>query len=245
MRVLLVTSSVTFVPDNYDRMVCGLAKHPAVHGLLILENRSPLIFVQGLFLMLSGLAPRFGFHLLRNFLGPSLQRRKDTFESYGKKVWTLPSINTEEALQIVQEEKIDLIFNSRTRFLFKKAILQAPRLGCWNIHHGLLPEQRGLMCDFWSHLHDEKFGFSIHEMTPKLDDGRLLLAQEVTTDRKDYMKSILLGSELECAKVSDLFDRLKKNDSPSFHPNPRDNAVYRSNPTIKDFFKIRLKGVRI
>src|SRR5690606_2647809 len=115
--------------ENYDRFICSMAKHPHIAGLLILENRSPALLFKAAFLILSMSAPRMGWTLIKNYFGNSYQRRLAAFQKNGKKVWTLPTINGPEALALIQQEKIDLVLNSRTRYIFKKDILEAPRLG--------------------------------------------------------------------------------------------------------------------
>src|SRR6476619_6211503 len=93
-------------------------------------------------------APRMGATLVKNYLGSSRSLRKKSYESKNKFYHVLPNVNGSEALELIKKHDIDLIVNARTRAIFKKDILNATRLGCINIHHGLLPEQRGLMCDF-------------------------------------------------------------------------------------------------
>lgn len=38
MKTYVVTSSVTFVPKNYDDFIAPLAKSPHVAGLIIIDN---------------------------------------------------------------------------------------------------------------------------------------------------------------------------------------------------------------
>jgi methionyl-tRNA formyltransferase len=61
-----------------------------------------------------------------------------------------------------------------------RAFYSIPRLGMLNIHHELLPRYRGAQTVLWQ-LHDGSrvSGFSIHEITDRIDAGRILAREEV------------------------------------------------------------------
>src|SRR5579864_5253905 len=71
--------------------------------------------------------------------------------------------------------------------LLPKPILDAPRLGCFNLHASLLPRWRGaapiqraiMACD-------EETGVMAMRMQEGLDTGPVLLAQRVAIERKTY-----------------------------------------------------------
>lgn len=245
MRALIVTSSVTFVPENYNRLVCGLAQQPEVVGLIELDNREPSILLKAFGMISTLSAPRMGLTLAENYLGRSRKIRQQVYESQNKFYRVIKSINSTEALRIVEENKIDLILNARTRSIFKADILKAPRLGCINIHHGLLPQQRGLMCDFWAHMENEPYGFSIHQMTSKIDDGPLLHVQKVDSDRKCYMQSVLKASETEAEACKTLLRKIKEENRITPLKIPVSNFKYRKNPALTDGYKLQIRGIRI
>lgn len=245
MRALLVTSAVTFVPENYNRLICRLADHPSVAGLLELDNREPAILLKAIGMMATLTAPRMGSTLLANYLGSSRLERKKAFEDQGKFYRVLRSINGAEALQLVQDQNIDLIVNARTRVIFKNEILKATRLGCINIHHGLLPEQRGLMCDFWAHMENEPYGFSVHQMTSKIDDGPILHVQQVESDRTHYLNSVLKASEVEAEVCRNLLSKIKEEGRITPLQVSVNTVKYRKNPALLDGYKLQIKGIKI
>ena len=246
MRTWVVTSAVTFVPDNYEDLVLPLAEDPNIEGLLIIENRSPDVLLKALLLILSLAGPRMGWHLLKNYRAGSWKRKKRHFESKNKKVLVFKDINAPECLSALDQIKPDLILNARTRSFFRKKLLQLPRLGCINVHHGLLPDQRGLMCDLWAHLENTPAGFSIHVMTPKLDDGAILSVTEVPSDKKNYLSSIKDAARLEAQVASQLLANIQSTGKIVGQPNLKtEKTVYRSNPGLKEFYQLRLRGVKI
>lgn len=222
-----------------------MARHPLVVGLLELENRDSSILLKGIAMAATLSAPRLGLTLVKNYLSSSKKQRQAAFTKENKFYARLPSINSAEAVDLVTNNKIDLIVNARTRSIFKPEILKAPRLGCINIHHGLLPGQRGLMCDFWAHLENEPSGFSIHQMTSKIDDGPLLKVQEIKSEKKSYVHSLLLASEMEAKVCGKLLFEIQG--SEQFKPlNANANNIkYRKNPSLIDGYRMQLKGIRV
>lgn len=246
MRTILVTSAVTFVPENYDNLVLPLAEDPHIEALVVIDNRDIEIVVKALLLLLSLAAPAMGWQLLKNFFDNSLERKKAAYHAAGKKVLVVKDINSAESLQTLRDLRPDLILNARTRSFFKKSLLAIPKLGCINIHHGLLPDQRGLMCDFWAHIHNTPAGFSIHQMTSKLDDGALLKVVEVPSDKKDYLGSLNVGATLEAEAARQVLAVIHAAGAVQGTANIKtEKTVYRSNPRLRDFYRLRIRGVRI
>lgn len=246
LRALLVTSRVTFVPENYNQLVCGLAEAPHIVGCMVIDNREWSMVVQGLALILTGAGPRMGLQLLKNYFNDLLPHKKSAYEKFSKNFFMVDDLNSDEALEILRREKIDLILNARTRTIFKKKLLATPRLGCINIHHGLLPDQRGLMCDFWAHLEKTPAGFSIHQMTSKLDAGAILKVVEVKSPKTHYLESIYQGSKQEVIAATEALADIAKHDAVFGQENSKtDKTLYRKNPTLLDFFKLKFRGTKI
>ena len=246
MRVFIVTSALTFVPQNYNEMVLGMLEDRRIQGLIIIQNKEFSLLLKALALLLTGAAPRFGWQLLKNFFGSSAQTKIQSFQQQGKSVFVVQDIHDENFLRQLEEQKIDLLINARTRAFFKKKLLQLPRLGCVNIHHGLLPHQRGLMCDFWAHLLKTPFGFSIHQMTSKLDDGLILKVVEVKTDGKNYLNSIGEAARQEVKALRETLDHIESSNKVDGKKNEQGaETVYRKNPGLADFYRLRFNGVQI
>lgn len=246
MKAFLVSSVVTFVPNNYTELVGGLAENPSIQGLILIDNREISIALKGLALLLSGAAPRMGLQLLKNYFSPQVGFKKNLYTARGKKFYLVTDINSEETAKLLRDEKVDLLLNARTRSFFRQTTRTAPRWGCINIHHGLLPEQRGLMCDFWAHLYQTRCGFSIHQMTTKLDDGPILKVVEVPTDRTNYMESIALAARLEVSAASEVLEKIAAAQAIVGTSNIQNSeTVYRNNPKLLDFYKLHFRGTRI
>lgn len=246
MKTLLVTSRVTLVPDNYDELIVGLADCPRIAGLLELENRNRRLLLKMLGLGLT-VTPRLSLTFLYNWFGATGRRRRAAYNTAGKPVWSLPSINTPETVTLVKEHDIDLILNARTRSIYGPDVLAAPRLGCLNIHHGLLPEQRGTMCDLWALHEGRPAGFSIHVMSSDVDGGPLLVREKVSdgSDR-DFSAYLRKTVRQELAAITGLLARIEDRDSRQGMPNVApSNLTHYRNPTFTQLRTMRSAGMRL
>lgn len=246
LRSMLVTSEVTFVRENYHQVILSLASNPHIQGLIVITNRDIKLSLMGLAVAASGAAPRFGYQLLKNTLFPRTEEKVRAYEAQGKKVFFTQDINSLGCIQYLKAAKTDLIINARSRCFFRDEVLSFPRLGCINIHHGLLPFQRGVMCDFWAHMHGKPFGFTIHQMTKKIDDGPIIRVEEVNLPSESYTQSIFEVSKREAQVLAEVLSDIDRNQVITGVPNLKTTDTrYWKNPKLMDFYRMRLKGIKV
>lgn len=109
-----------------------------------------------------------------------------------------------------------------------RKILQIPRKGCFNLHGSLLPKYRGRCPVNWVLVHGEtETGVTLHEMTPRPDDGDIVGQRRVAIDDSDTALS--LHEKLAVAARTLLDDVL---------PNIRENRIERipQNPALASYF---------
>jgi methionyl-tRNA formyltransferase len=71
--------------------------------------------------------------------------------------------------------------------LLPKAILEAPRLGCFNLHGSLLPRWRGAApIQRTIMAGDQEAGVMVMRMSEGLDEGPVLMAERIAIGRKTY-----------------------------------------------------------
>jgi methionyl-tRNA formyltransferase len=246
MRVALVTSEVTLVPENYATVIEGLADQPSVAGLIIILNRKWNILFQALTMILTFSAPRLGAVLLHNWLFPRTKARQYRYKKHGKFIYMVRNINSIETKKILQEENIDLVLNARARDSYSKETLAVPPLGCYNIHNGILPYQRGQFCDFWAHYDQVGAGFSIHKITPKMDDGDIVITCKVNSSLNNYIEHMMVSARQERKVCVEFLNQLEKEKSilPLYHL--KTFAIQnRKDPKLKDFYAVQSRGIRI
>jgi folate-dependent phosphoribosylglycinamide formyltransferase PurN len=246
LKTLVITSKVTFAPDNYDPLIVGLAACPQVAGLLILDNKGLSTISRSIGALAHG-AYRLGITLIKNHFSNSQKRREQAYLSRKKPVWTLKRLNSPETLRIIEEYQFDLLLNARTRAFFDTQLLAKPAYGAINIHHGLLPEQRGTMCDLWSLSDSEPSGFSIHRMNAEIDAGDILKVVIVSdgTDR-DYIKYLIKSSQAELKTVCETLAKIESSGEIRGSANIKSsNLPKRKDPTRADIRSIKRKELLI
>lgn len=102
-------------------------------------------------------------------------------EERGIEVRTPKSLRTDEAQKAFADLKLDAAIVAAYGLILPTEILEAPRLGCLNIHASLLPRWRGA-----APIHraimagDEETGICIMQMDEGLDTGDVLAHESVT-----------------------------------------------------------------
>jgi len=88
------------------------------------------------------------------------------------------NINTPEAIAWTRGKKPSIIF-SASPLILGSELLQIPTI-CINMHFSLLPAYKGIMPIFHAMADGEAVsGISLHEMTQKIDEGRIIFQREV------------------------------------------------------------------
>tara|TARA_Y100000590_G_scaffold470440_1_gene664972 strand:- start:67099 stop:67827 length:729 start_codon:yes stop_codon:yes gene_type:complete len=239
------------MPENYLALFESFLNKRAdwVKGLVLLDNLDKKTLLQSLGLPLLGVR-KLGLQLIKNILETPLKKREILFEKYNIPTMTWDTMNSESALDFVDRHSIDLIINLRTRCIYKSEILNAPKIGCLNIHHGLLPNYKGTFCDLYALTENRDAGFSIHEMNEKIDAGKIhkiipvAKKEDIRVKNKFcYLKYLSLTSEKEAAALFELCQEIEKlNKFPEGLPNNPTKKVFTKNPDRKKIKTFLNKG---
>lgn len=96
----------------------------------------------------------------------------------------LSDINQPGSIDALRELDLDLMVVCACKNILDSDALACPRLGVVNIHPSYLPDYRGPCPVFWALMHDEgELGVSIHQMTRRIDAGKVLWQEKVPTPR--------------------------------------------------------------
>jgi len=252
MRVLLVTSESTYVRDNYLSLLQkltdkkNLPENVEIIGLAIVKTVSfSLLFtVMKLFAIgVWGISSA----LLKNMIASKISDpRSGLFKSLGLPVLKLENINRPESIKAIAELKPDVIVNIRTRNIYKKEILALPSIGCVNIHHGLLPDNRGTMCDLWAWVEGRPVGFTVHWMNEKIDDGDIIKTQEIdASGAKSYADIPYISSTYESGCILEALCRIAREGRFKGIENKSQNVHFTRNPDYRQIKDIKKKGFRL
>jgi methionyl-tRNA formyltransferase len=96
-------------------------------------------------------------------------------QKMGCRTWPASSVKDDSFAEQVRNAKVDLLLNVHSLFLIAPKILDAPRIGSFNLHPGPLPRYAGLNAPSWAIYHDERtHGVTLHKMVPKIDGGPIV-----------------------------------------------------------------------
>jgi methionyl-tRNA formyltransferase len=148
-------------------------------------------------------------------------------ESHGIEVRTPERLKSPEEHAAFAALDLDLAVVAAYGLILPKAILDAPRLGCLNIHASLLPRWRGAAPIQRAILAgDKEAGVTIMRMDVGLDTGPMLLKGAVPIGR--WTTTVSLTEELAdlgAKLVVEAIDRLEKGDLPDI-PQPAEGMTY-------------------
>lgn len=147
------------------------------------------------------------------FIVPRTNTKDFTLKKYAHKynIDYLESvrINSDDFIEKVKAYNCDLFVSMSFNQIFKKEIIDIPKLGVINCHAGKLPFYRGRNILNWVLINDEKeYGITVHYIDEGIDTGNIILQRTFPISDSDNYKTLLERSYIECAKL--LYDSIKK-----------------------------------
>lgn len=153
------------------------------------------------------------------------------------------SINDEAYINTATQLAPDVIVSVAAPEIFRKEILEVPKIKCINIHSGRLPVYRGMMPNFWQLLHGEQYAtITVHEMAAKLDAGDIIQTRNFSLKEQDTLDRVIVGTKQEGARL--MIEALTSIHKDGLKTTPLDmsSASYFSFPTPKDVRALRKRG---
>lgn len=133
--------------------------------------------------------------------------------------------------QRIIDVKPDLIVTAAYGQIVPKAVLEAPKLLCINVHGSLLPKYRGGAPVHYSVINgDQHTGVTIMEMVSKMDAGDIISQEKFSIDINDttfdvFEKMKVVASELLLKTINDIY-------SNSYTKSPQDETLVSYSPNI-------------
>lgn len=249
MKFIIVTSRITYVNNNYCEFTDELTKRfpKELIGIIEIQNLSLHLLSQILWLYKSH-CPHMATTLLKNYNPLNKKSRWKQAEQLGIPILKAKNINDSIVLDWIRNKNVDIIINARARNIFKKDILQIPKIGCINIHHGLLPHHRGIFCDLDALYRHKDAGFTIHQMTSKIDDGIILDKQIVCKKRQitDYQDYLTKSTIMEAAALSKVLHAIKNEKTlyiKTHQKNTTQKPTYHTTPNSAKLADIKQSGI--
>jgi len=247
MKVVIVTSDVTYVPKNYATFFSGLLKRAKQHivGVVFVRTDRALVFRMLPALFVAG-AFQTARTLIANMTLPDERMR--LLRAGGIPVVKQASLAHDDTRSWIAELKPDIILNARNREVFGSDILNLPRMGCVNIHHGLLPRNRGAFCDLHALAEGRQAGFSLHGMTKVLDAGPVFKVHPVSqSTEQSYAEYLLRSADVEASVVAEFLEGVDKSDAlpEGMTDATQETKTYKTPRTIQEIRSLRRGGIQL
>ena len=119
-------------------------------------------------------------------------------------------IDLDHEAAYLKDENVDLAIVAAYGLLLPESMLQAPALGCINVHASLLPRWRGAApIQRAIEAGDTKTGITLMKMDTGLDTGPIIESQEIPIRESEHSQSLhdrlsVLGAKMVFAFLKDL-----------------------------------------
>ncbi len=177
---------------------------------------------------------------------PKTHSIKQTATVYGIDTIERSDLNSQGFLSLIKQYDPDLFISVASPIIFKEALINIPKMGCINIHNAPLPKYRGMLPNFWQMYHDEKaVGITIHEINPRIDEGRILLQKDVDIRPNETLDSLIKRTKgIGAHFMIDVINMIKCG-SVKYLENDPAKGSYFSFPTREDVKELKRRGKRI
>jgi hypothetical protein len=167
---------------------------------------------------------------------------EQSVEAFGIPVRRVPTLNGPEAQTVLRELAPDLAISLHNRIL-REPTFSIPRLGTINVHHGAIPEYRGMPPVFWE-LADgrEAVGFTIHRIDAGIDTGPVLAEGEVPIERRATLGATLAATlprlyDASLDALEELLPRLARGEIQERRQETCGRP--RTTPGLRDYLRVR------
>ncbi len=154
------------------------------------------------------------------------------------------NVNSDEYIQWLKDEKVDVIVSIAAPVIFKEKLLQATPKGCINSHSALLPENRGMMPVFWGLFKGSKeIGVTIHTMGEELDKGSVLMQEIVPVGNESLHEMIMKTKRISAGLIHQTLNTMATGTiEETLIP---DGGSYQTFPTPAEVKEFKKRGKRM
>ena len=150
----------------------------------------------------------------------------------GLEVWQPTKVRTPEFAEELRAVEADVAVVVAYGRILPRAVLDAPRTGCVNVHASLLPLWRGAAPIQWSIVHgDEETGVTLMQMDEGMDTGPILATASTPIARDD--DAATLGDRLSKMGAELLRKQLPRYVAGDLTPQPQEEGAATMAPLLK------------
>lgn len=106
--------------------------------------------------------------------------------------WPANLVRKPEFAETIRAHDVDVLLNIHSMYIISEAVLEAPRLGSFNLHPGPLPAYAGLNPVSWALYEDARHhGVTVHRMVKEIDAGSICYQAMFPINDEDNALSVL------------------------------------------------------
>jgi folate-dependent phosphoribosylglycinamide formyltransferase PurN len=257
MKVVILTQEdVFFIPKNIDKVtqVCTVLEIVIIDGKGSLNNKlSDFLNWFGI-IQVANLGIRVYIRKIQNLIDILFRYRLMNGNCSVKSISnkkritysTVKNINHIDFYNHIKLINPDLIISFSAPQVIKEPLLSYPKYGIINVHGSVLPDYRGCLPSFWHLYNNEKWsGATVHYMSSKIDDGKIILQDKVSINNCKTMFEVMnitkeLGGNLMVKAIKKIEDN-----SVSILPNVSSEGRYFTWPTKEEAKRFRHDGKKL
>ncbi|MEF8730589.1 MAG: formyltransferase family protein [Candidatus Accumulibacter meliphilus] len=164
---------------------------------------------------------------VRSATNRSLQNSLDRI---GVACWHSDSLTSDSLPRRMYEAEIDILISFRCPKILPESVLNAPKIGAFNLHTGPLPEYAGLNAPSWAIFNGEDYhGCTLHWMDPGIDTGNIVSASRIPISDSETGIS-LTGKCVEAGVnlIAELVSLIRRGEAIPTTPQDPSSRVYYS-----------------
>lgn len=249
MRIIILTQSDPFyLGKNIEYLLANLPVQAQVVSTVVFDV-SPFgkkeSFIKKALRTYSVFGIKFFLYYSFRFLLAKLNKNSDVskvLSSHNIPIISLTkSINHKESLDLIREQKPDLLISIAGNQIFRQPLIDLAPKGCLNLHTALLPKYRGLMPSFWVLKNNEKeTGVSVFFVDKGIDSGPILVQKRIPIDTNMSQSDLISKSKkVGMDAIIEAIELIQKGNY-KLISNPDEEKTYYSFPTredVKTFYK--------
>src|SRR5882724_2575863 len=112
-------------------------------------------------------------------------------QHYGYEIWPAKLVKDPAFADKVRSARVDLILNVHSRYIVDERVINAARIGAFNMHPGPLPRYAGLNCVSWAMYRGEpNYAVTLHWMVQEIDEGDIAFQSAFPIQKEDKPVSL-------------------------------------------------------
>src|SRR5690349_14314356 len=107
-------------------------------------------------------------------------------QHFGYDIWPAKLVKDPAFADKVRSAEVDLILNVHSRYIVDERVINAARIGAFNMHPGPLPQYAGLNCVSWAMYRGETtYAVTLHWMVQEIDAGDIVFQSAFPIEKDD------------------------------------------------------------